>query len=139
MYRLTQAADALRAATPDAILCVIVDAADNAQMVADEMNETRSFVRDLIKERAPIGVRLVFLCRSHRQGILEAPPNTIRIELRPFSRQETSVFLTQVYGNVADNDIDEFHRLSSQTPRVQALVVSRGAYSLAHKLPRLIA
>ena len=137
MYRLTQAADALRAATPDAILCVIVDAADNAQMVADEMNETRSFVRDLIKERAPIGVRLVFLCRSHRQGILEAPPNTIRIELRPFSRQETSVFLTQVYGNVADNDIDEFHRLSSQTPRVQALVVSRGAYSLKETLDRL--
>lgn len=126
IYRLNQAVQLLRAKNQNALLCMVVDAADNAQMAAEEISEPRSFVRDLIRINVPEGVRLVFLCRSHRQQLLDPPIGAIPIELRPFSQRETAAILLKVFPNASEQDIDEFHRLSSQNPRVQALALSRG-------------
>jgi hypothetical protein len=122
--RIGQAAKLSRLANPDALLCIVVDAADNAQMAAQEIGEVRSFVRDLIREEMPENVRLVFLCRSHRQVHLDPPVEAIRLELRPFGLDETAAFLRQQFPDANGQDIDEFHRLSSQNPRVQALALS---------------
>ena len=94
-------------------------------MEAEEIGETRSFVRDLIREKMPDNVRLVFLCRSHRQHYLDPPVEAIRRELEPFSREETAAHLRQWFAEASGRDIDEFHRLSSHNPRVQALALSR--------------
>ena len=125
IYRLIQAVKILRSSNPNAFLCIVIDAADNAQMAAEEAGEARSFVLDLIRVIFPEGVRLVFLCRSHRQNLLDPPINTIPIELHPFSRDETTVLLRETFPKANEHDIDEFHRLSSQNPRVQALALSR--------------
>jgi hypothetical protein len=124
IYRLRQSIASLRSKNPQALLCIIIDAADNAQMAAEEVGETRSFVRDLIREQLPEGVHLVALCRTHRQEYLDPPPNTLRLELYPFSRNETAVYLRQAFIDATEQDVDEFHRLSSQNPRVQALALS---------------
>ncbi len=133
LHRISQAATLVRLANPDALLCIVVDAADNAQMAAEEVGEVRSFVLDLIREQMPENVRLVFLCRSHRQNHLAPPVNAIRLELRPFSREETATFLRQQFPNASEHDVNEFHRLSSQNPRVQALALSNNA-----KLPETL-
>lgn len=125
LHRIGQAVTLVRRANPDALLCVVVDAADNAQMAAEEIGEARSFVRDLIREAMPEGVRLVFLCRTHRQAFLDPPIDTVRLELRPFSRDETAAYLRQKFPDASEHDIDEFHRLSSENPRVQALALSQ--------------
>lgn len=125
VHRIGQAATLVRLANPHALLCIVVDAADNAQVAAEEIGESRSFVRDLIREKVPEGVRLVFLCRSHRQTSLDPPVEAVRLELRPFSRDETAAYLRQRFPDASKYDIDEFHRLSSQNPRVQALSLSR--------------
>lgn len=127
IYRLKQSITSLRSKNPQALLCIIIDAADNAQMAAEEIGEASSFVRDLIREQLPEGVRLVALCRTHRQEYLDPPPNTLRLELQPFSRAETATYLRQIFPNATEQDVDEFHRLSSQNPRVQALALSRKA------------
>ncbi len=124
IYRLKQSIDSLRSNNPHALLCIIVDAADNAQIAAEEIGEARSFVRDLIREQLPEGVRLVALCRTHRQEYLDPPPNALRLELKPFSRAETSTHLRLVFTGATEQDVDEFHRLSSQNPRVQAMALS---------------
>ncbi len=103
----------------------MVDAADNAQMAAEEIGESRSFVRDLIRAKVPDNVRLVFLCRSHRQNALDPPVESIRCELEPFSREETAAHLQQTFAEANEHDVSEFHRLSSHNPRVQALALSR--------------
>lgn len=126
VFRLRQAVDIIRSTTPNAILCVVIDAADNAQMAAEEIGEARSFVRDLIRTEIPDGVRLVFLCRSHRQYLLDPPTKAIPIELRPFSRNETESHLKLTFPDASQHDVDEFHRLSSRNPRVQSLALSRG-------------
>jgi hypothetical protein len=125
VYRLSQAARIVRASNPTALVCIVVDAADNAQMAATEIGEVRSFVRDLIRVGLPEGVRLVFLCRSHRQDLLDPPSEAIAIELQPFSRSETAAVLRHTFPDASEHDIDEFHRLSSHNPRVQALALSR--------------
>lgn len=125
LYRLTQVVQILRAFNANSLLCIVVDAADNAQMAAVEIGEARSFVLDLIREKLPDGVRLVFTCRTHRQELLNPPVDAIPIELKPFSQNESTDFLRQKFPEALERDIDEFHRLSSQNPRVQALALSR--------------
>lgn len=124
IHRLGQAAIKVRHANPNGLLCVIVDAADNAQMAAEEIGESHSFVRDLIRAKLPDNVRMVFLCRSHRQDHLDPPVGSIRRELETFSLEETAAHLRQVFVNANEHDVSEFHRLSSRNPRVQALALS---------------
>lgn len=125
LYRLRQSITSLRAKNEQALLCIVVDAADNAQIAAEEIGEARSFVRDLIRESLPEGVRLVVLCRSHRRGHLDPPPNALPLELHSFSRTETATYLRQFFPDASEQDVDEFHRLSSQNPGLQALALSR--------------
>lgn len=127
LYRLRQSITSLRSKNPQALLCIIIDAAHNAQMAAEEIGEARSFVRDLIREQLPEGVRLVALCRTHRQEYLEPPPAALRLDLHSFSRAETATYLRQIFADATEQDVDEFHCLSSQNPRVQALALSRKA------------
>ena len=125
VYRLRQAITLIRHANPHAVLCIIIDAADNAQMAAEEIGQARSFVRDLLREGLPGGVRLVVLCRSHRQNILDPPPRALRLELKPFTKTETAAHLRQTFPDASEHDVAEFHRLSSQNPRVEALALAR--------------
>lgn len=122
--RLKQAISLLRAQDPQASLCLIIDAADNADMAAEEQGET-AFVRDLIRTALPDGVRLAFTCRTHRRARLGAPTEAHQIELRPFTQAETTEFLRRTYPQATDKDAAEFAFLSSANPRVQALALSR--------------
>ncbi len=127
IYRLGQSISILRARNREALLCIILDAADNAQMAAEEINEPRSFAYDLLREHFPEGVRLVALCRPHRLSKLNPPSNILALDLEPFSRDETRRHLRQQFPNATEHDVDEFHRLSSRNPRVQALYLARGS------------
>ena len=124
VYRLRQAIALLRAADPSALLCIVIDAADNAEQAAQEQGEPRSFARDLVRETLTEGVRLVLLCRSHRQELLDPPPSALRLELSAFTATETAAHLRQTIPDASDQDADEFHRLTSENPRVQALALS---------------
>jgi hypothetical protein len=134
--RLTQAVRLLRAADANAKLCLIVDAADNAEMAAEEQGEAGSFVRDLIRTPLPDGVRLAFTCRTHRRDRLRAPPDTLEVELRAFSLAESTRHLYSVYPAASDTDASEFAFLSSFNPRVQALALSQSV-SLPEMLKQL--
>lgn len=126
-HRLNQAAGSLVADNPDAVLCIIIDAADNAEMAARDLGEPGSFVRDLIRMPLPAAVRLVFTCRTHRRTYLQAPVDAIQIELQPFSFEETSEHLRQRFDEATDNDVAETRYLSSGNPRVQAMAMSAAA------------
>ena len=83
-HRLQQSITAVRVRNEQALLCVIVDAADNAEIAAKELGSERSFARDLLHEPLPDGVRLVVLCRTERQTLLDPPASVLRLELNPF-------------------------------------------------------
>lgn len=122
--RIGQAAQLLRATDSQALLCIIIDAADNSVIAARERSEL-AFVRDLIRIDVPEGVRLVFTARTHRVEMLDAAPETASFELKPFSRTETSRHLRQFYQMATDAEVEEFARFSSHNPRVQALAMGQ--------------
>jgi len=126
LSRLRQSASSIEAQTHAGLVCIVVDAADNAEMIACELEEEPSFVRDLLQESFPSRVRLVVLCRTERQELLDPPTSVSRIPLEPFTRDETSAFLRSYYPTASEGDVDEFHRLTSQNPRVQAAALAQG-------------
>ncbi len=119
--RLTQAMEVLAVENAHAKIVIIIDAADNAQMAAQECDERTSFPRDLLRQSLPKGVVLVCLSRSHRVAEYLAPPLDCKtLELASFSQAETKQFLHKTYPKASGHDLLEFHRLTSQNPRVQA-------------------
>jgi len=124
-HRVKKAVEQIRAADQNAVLCIVIDAADNAEMEAREAGDRHSFAYDLLRDELPIGARLVILCRTERQDLLDPPPSTSSIELRSFSRAESASFLRLSYPSASESDVDEFHRLTSQNPRLQATALDQ--------------
>jgi hypothetical protein len=135
-HRLQQSASKVTSKNPEALICIVIDAADNAEMIAQEQAEGHSFVRDLIREPDIPGVRFVALSRTERLHLLDLPSRILKTELRPFDKDETAAFLSQVFPSVSEGEVDEFHRLTSKNPRVQAAVLAEGG-SLPDILRRL--
>ena len=119
-HRVRQAISSIRQKHPQAILCITIDAADNAEMAAQDAGEGHSFARRLIREQLPEGVRLVMLCRTYRKSMLKAPASALNLHLHPFSCDETAQKLRGKFEAATDHDVAEFHRLTSRNPRVQA-------------------
>lgn len=122
MHKLAKAAEAVKATDPTALITIIIDAADNAAMIAEEMGE-HSFVRGLVREPLPRNVRLVLTCRTERINLLGLPADYQDAPLRGFDLKETLAHLQTVYPDVSAADVSEFHTRTSHNPRVQAAVL----------------
>lgn len=123
-HRLRQAVAAVRALHVNALVVIVVDAADNAEMAAHEFDDKRSFARDLLQEQSPEGCRLVMFGRPHRVDNLLTPPSSLlRLTLHPFTEEETTAHLRSRFPEASKSEIKEFHFLSSANPRVQAIAL----------------
>lgn len=123
LRKLTKAAESLATTAPAALLAIVIDAADNAAMIADEMGE-HSFVRGLLREQLPQNVRLIVTCRTERIDLLGLPAGYQEIQLPGFDLEETRAHLQTSYPDVSPADVSEFHSRTSQNPRVQAAVLN---------------
>ncbi|PNY79182.1 ATP-binding protein [Deinococcus koreensis] len=123
LQRLKVAVATLRRAQADAVLAVFVDAADNAEMAAQEFSES-CFVHELLREAVPEGCRIIALCRTERRHLLQPKSTVSQIELRPFSEAESLRHLRTRFDDATAPEGQEFHRLSSKNPRVQANALS---------------
>ena len=123
-HRVRQSITSIRTQNGQALLCLTIDAADSAESAAKEFGDERSFVRDLLRESLPDGVRLVVLCRTESRDRLDPPATILQLQLKSFSWNETAAFLRKTYSDALDNDVDEFHRLTSHNPRVQATALA---------------
>lgn len=118
LTRIKIAAKSLRKANEDAILVIIIDAADNAEMAAKDFGEP-CFIHELLGEDLPDGCRLVALCRTERINLLQ-PGAIPQFELEQFSKEETLIHLRRHFPQATDADGLEFHRLTNNgNPRVQ--------------------
>lgn len=124
VHRLQQSADVVRGRDTNGLICIVIDAADNAEMAADEFGELHSFARDLLREALPASVRLVALCRSERLKLLDLAPSVTQLELDSFTVEETSMFLRTRYPDASEHDVAEFHKTTAGNPRVQINALS---------------
>ena len=121
LTRLHQAVKSLAKANEKAILAILIDAADNAEMAAKEFGES-CFAHELLREQVPDGCRLVALCRTEHRHLLVQPSTTIlQLELEPFSEEETLIHLREHFPRATEADGLEFYRLTNNgNPRVQS-------------------
>ncbi len=125
LARIRQASEKINYSNATAVLAIVVDAADNAQMAAQELGYGRSFIVDLLKEDLPKNVKLITFCRPYRFTLLDAPTSVKTFSLQPFEIEETKQHLAQYHKQINDEDIQEFHQLTSQNPRVQNMALKR--------------
>ncbi len=120
--RLEKAAKVVASEAGDAVLVVVIDAADNSVTAANERSpRERSFVHDFVALGAlPDNVRLVLTGRTGRLHTLELLPTFTLIEVQGFERNETAAHVRGVWGEAPDDWITDFHHLSRGNPRVQS-------------------
>ncbi len=124
--KLRIASKVVRAHSPEALVCVIIDAADNSVAAADEQNAT-SFVHDLVRCSIPDGCRLIVSCRTHRRDTLKLDDSTVIVPIEPFSENDTQAKVSLHFAGLTQEQTAEFHTLSNGIPRVQEYALSLSA------------
>ncbi len=136
MQRVRVAAAQLATLDSDAVLVIIIDAADNAALAASSLHQ-QSFVADLFREDWPPGTRLVALCRPERKTLLDLPARGVtELRLAGFRRHDTLEHLRARFPEATPEQGAELHALSSGNPRVQAMALS-SALSISEVLGAL--
>ncbi|WP_217637364.1 hypothetical protein [Curtobacterium sp. MCBA15_016] len=122
--RLDQASEMLMQ-SENRQLVIVVDAADNAVIAAEDNADPRSFVRDLLRLQAdiPPNVRIVLTCRPERLDRLEAPVGIASIELPAFTPQETAKVVSGSHPSATNLDVREIHDRTAGNPRVVSTVL----------------
>jgi len=136
LLRLNAAGKALEQNGNDGFIAVFIDAADNAEMAAEEFGDS-CFVKHLLREELPTNCRIIASCRSERLYLLDPKLSVIQIPLMSFSKTETQNYLRTHYPNSSEHDVLEFHRLTGGNPRVQANAINLNKHSLTAVLTSL--
>ena len=139
MHRLHHAAEVLAAASPEALLVIGIDAADNSVTAARERRpEEKSFVHDFVLLRGlPPNVRFVVTARTGRLADLRLPEHYECVPLGPFTPGETAENVRLRWEAPGEGWINEFHRLSNGIPRVQSYAFKGEAAAPEAVLDRL--
>lgn len=119
LARLSQAILKLRVNNKNALLTILFDAVDNAEMAAIEFGD-RCFARYLLRETLPDGCRIVYLSRPERIHLFNPPAAIKPIKITPFNDKESLEHLQKIYPDASRTDAVEFRRLTDGNPRVQS-------------------
>lgn len=136
LVRIETSIKTLRQIDASAILFVLIDAADNAEMAADEYRHP-CFANELIRENIPEGCKLVLLCRTERIHLLKPNSKVSQFALEPYSETESLINLRKWFPQSEEKDGTEFHRLTNGNPRVQANALSVYSSTVSELLVRL--
>ncbi|MEO6671278.1 MAG: hypothetical protein ABIN36_17480 [Ferruginibacter sp.] len=123
LLRINSAVNALKEINKQAQLFIVIDAADNAEMAAEEYSDN-CFAHELLREKMPVGCKLIMLCRTERIQLLNPNENILSIELNSFSEEESHHNLQSYFPTATFNDAIEFYRLTGGNPRVQANILA---------------
>ena len=106
-------------------LIIVVDAADNAVIAAEDNADSRSFARDLLRLQAdiPPNVRIVLTCRPERLDRLEAPVGVVSFELPAYTPDETATVVSSSHPSATGTDVSEIHDRTAGNPRVVSTVL----------------
>jgi GTPase SAR1 family protein len=136
LWRIDAAVKTLKQTSDSATLFILIDAADNAEMAAQEYNHP-CFANELLRENIPDGCKLVLLCRTERIQLLKPNSKIAQFKLEAFSETESLINLRKWFPEADEKDGTEFHRLTSGNPRVQANALSVHASTVSELLSRL--
>ncbi|QNE36854.1 hypothetical protein [Leifsonia shinshuensis] len=136
LARVVAASEAVSSTDPDALIVLIVDAADSSVIASKADISARPFVRALLRQALPSNFRVVMTSRTERVEDLEPPPNAVRHLLGGFDRTESAQHLRNHFPHASDADAHEFHQRTFGNPRIQNGALS-GPATVAELLTNL--
>lgn len=136
LSRIESSIRSLKKGESSARLFILIDAADNAEMAAQEIGDS-CFANELLREEFPQGCKVILLCRSERIHLLKPPSSIPQLNLLPFSKEETFENLKKWFPKVNESEALEFHRLTTGNPRVQMNSILIGHSSVNELLASL--
>ncbi len=117
--RLEYASTIVTSQSHDALLVIVIDAADNSVTAAKSQLE-RSFIHAFATlGELPHNVRFLVTARTGRLQLLELSPEFLLIEIDGFTVPETATLVQGVWNDASNVWIEDFHDLSGGNPRVQ--------------------
>lgn len=125
--RLEKAAEAVAVRGAEALLVVVVDAADNSITAAEtRAPPDESFVRDFVRMRnLPANVRFIVTARTGRLRSLMLTLDYFEVTLKAFTPAETALHVRTFWEDPPQDWVDDFHYLSGGNPRVQRYALER--------------
>jgi len=138
--RLEKASVVMAATAPDALLVIVVDAADNSVSAAAAFSPPeRSFVHDFkTLGPPPKNVRFVITARTARLPLLGLSRSYTSVQIEGFTRGETAAFVLREWPSASNLWIDDFHMLSRGNPRVQRYALDYAGAETARALEYLL-
>lgn len=123
--KLDRSADLFARSRPDALLTLLIDAADNAVHAAGLRAPSEScFVHDLVSfQDLPPNVRIVISSRRSRFDSLRLPDSVKIVPCSAFTLEETEAYLALHNLSGTSDEIEDFHKLTHGNPRVQSNAV----------------
>lgn len=119
LLRIRSSITSLKKVDETAKLFILIDAADNAELAAKQNGEN-CFAKELLRETIPQDCKLILLCRPERIDLLQPESYVLHLELESFSIEESLINLRNSFPQASEEEGLEFHRLTSNNPRVQA-------------------
>lgn len=121
--RLECAVKYVKSFSENAIVLLIIDAADNGVFAAKQ-NGRACFIDKLLHQPLPKGVRLLLTYRTEHEGYFSFPNNSAFFPVPAFNLYESTKHIKSFHPDVAEGVCIEFHQLSKGIPRVQAYVLA---------------
>lgn len=121
--RMTQAAKYVKSYADDAIVLLIIDAADN-NVFAAEKNNKFSFVHKLLQQSLPEEVKTLLTYRTEHAHYFTFPDSSAFFEVPVFNLHESTEHAKSYSLELAEEVYSEFHHLSRGIPRVQSYVLA---------------
>jgi hypothetical protein len=130
MERVSRSAELLKKASPDGILAILVDAADNSVNAAENYREA-CFARDIATANLtslPANIAIIFSTRSARKPNLNLPARAASVPCPEFTPAETRAFSDLFIAPPASQVwVDQFHHFTRAIPRVQSVAMKAGS------------
>ena len=109
----------LRVSMPTACVYIFIDAADNAEMMAQERHEV-CFAHELLKSEVPEGCKLIFSGRTERLNLFSSHGSTKEIQLQAFNEDEVHLYVKQKFTSLKRAESKEIYSFTGGNPRVIA-------------------
>lgn len=117
LNRIESAIQNLTEVNKDAHLLLVIDAADNAEMAAEDFKDT-CFAHELLREKLPEGCWLLMTCRTERLSLLNAPSYVRKYQLEKFDEEETCLFFQKNFGKIDKTLATVFWKYAGGNPRI---------------------
>lgn len=121
--RLIQASELVCGKNSEALVVVIIDAADNSMFAANTMKQ-KCFLCELLELDLPKNIRIVATARTERMSSLPEIEKAEKLEIPLFNKENSLDYLKAKFPEVTNEIGEEFHELTNGNPRLQNYIVS---------------